>query len=399
MTRIHSLARWVVTLSITGACLAADEGASSTTQPAALSTAAREALQAKARPLIAKGLKFQAAGQRKDGGWPGPEPESDPAITAIVLQGFIQDPDYGPHHAIVTKGLEFLVKYQQPDGGIYDPRKPYLNYTTSVAVMALAAANLPELQSRMESARKWLKDNQWVEGKCDADGRNITPSHPWYGGAGYGRSKRPDLSNTQMMLQALHESGLPTDDPAYRKALQFVQRCQMLAVTNDQPFAMGATDGGFIYTPANGGHSMAGEENVNGGKQLRSYGSMTYSGFKSMIYANVDRHDPRVKAAWGWIKRNYTLESNPNMPGRQSQEGLYYFYQVFAKTLSAWGEPVVTSPDGKAHDWRNDLIAALKTRQHEDGSWDNPADRWMEGYPHLVTGYCVLALQAATGGR
>jgi squalene-hopene/tetraprenyl-beta-curcumene cyclase len=394
MIRVARFLAGVVLIGLPAA-IAADS-APPATAPESKQPASREDLRRKARPAIERALKFQADHQRPDGGWVGPEKDqSDPAITAIVAQGFIQDPAYGPNHPIVKKALDFILKYQQPDGGIYDPKKLYLNYTTSVALMALAAAKQPALQPKIEACQKFLKDNQWADPKCDNDGKLITPSHPWYGGAGYGHGKRPDLSNTGLMLEALQQSGLPADDPAYQKALKFVQRCQMLAVTNDQPLAADATDGGFIYTPANGGHSMAGSEELNGRTQLRSYGSMTYTGFKSMIYANVARNDPRVKAAWDWIRRNYTLESNPNMPGKQAREGLYYFYQVFGKALQAWGEPMLVDARNVPHDWRADLVDQLLKLQRPDGSWVNEADRWYEGYPHLVTGYAVLSLQSA----
>lgn len=376
--------------------LAAEKPAATAPAEGVRQRISREQLKQKTGPMIEKALKFQAAGQREDGGWLGFKPgESDPAITALVAQTFIQDPHYGPEHPIVKRAIDYMLKYQQPDGGIYDPQMPYLNYSTSVALMALSATRSPALHSKIQAARKCLADNQWVEPKCDNDGRLITPSHPWYGGAGYGNHKRPDLSNTQMMLEALHQSGLPADDPVYQKALKFVTRCQMLAMTNDQVFAAEANDGGFIYTAANAGHSMAGTQPADDGVQLRSYGSMTYAGFKSMLHAQVDRKDPRVEAAWNWIRRHYTLDSNPNMPGRQSKEGLYYFYHVFAKALHAWGEPLIIDAKGVAHDWRADLAEKLAAEQRADGSWVNDADRWMEGNPHLVTAYSVLALQAA----
>ena len=40
----------------------------------------------------------------------------------------------------------------------------------------------------------WLKATQWDS----AEGH--TPKSNWYGGAGYGKHQRPDLSNTQTML-------------------------------------------------------------------------------------------------------------------------------------------------------------------------------------------------------
>ncbi|HVP09677.1 MAG TPA: hypothetical protein VMV94_00650, partial [Phycisphaerae bacterium] len=198
-----------------------------------------------------------------------------------------------------------------------------------------------------------------------------------------------------MMLEALHQSGLPPDDPVYQRALVFVSRCQMNEVTNDQPFARGARDGGFIYSTNAGGESKAGEDSHEGNVPLRSYGSMTYSGFKSMLYANVARDDPRIKATLEWIRRNYTLEQNPGMPEKRALEGLYYYYQVFARALAAWGEPIIIDAAGRRHNWREDLCRKLVSLQKPDGSWTNEADRWLEGDANYVTGLTILTLQTA----
>ena len=40
---------------------------------------------------------------------------------------------------------------------------------------------------------------------------------------------------------------------------------------------------------------------------------MTYAGLKSMMYAGLGKDDPRVKAAWGWIQKNYTVDENPGL--------------------------------------------------------------------------------------
>jgi squalene-hopene/tetraprenyl-beta-curcumene cyclase len=191
------------------------------------------------------------------------------------------------------------------------------------------------------------------------------------------------------MIEALRESGLPANDPALQKALRFVSRCQNLkSEFNDQPWAGNVNDGGFIYTAAQGGQSMAGQTEESG---LRSYGSMTYAGFKSLVYAGLTKDDPRVKAALDYIGRNYTLDENPGM----GQSGLYYYYQAFAKAMSALGEPRFTDAGGNAHDWRAELVAALIQRQGSDGSWVNTADRFMEGDANLVTAFALIALANA----
>ncbi len=357
-----------------------------TAAPVDIATASR------AHTGIRKGLGFLVAGQQPDGGWVAFD-KSHPAITALVVSALAKDPDYGPKHPSVQRGLEFMLRSVQPDGGIYVDGEGMPNYHTSVALLALASIKDPAHAQKITDAQNFLKRLQWDEGE------GHEANSPWYGGAGYGQSKRPDLSNTQLMLEALHESGLSPEDPVYKKAMVFVGRCQMLGETNDQEFARESADGGFVYSPANGGESKAGTDVVGDRPRLRSYGSMTYAGFKSLLYAKVDRNDPRVKAAVDWIHRNYTLDRNPNMPDAQSKEGLYYFYHVFARALSAWGEDTIVDGKNVPHNWRVDLIEKLISLQREDGSWVNEADRWYEGNPHLVTAYAILALQTAVEER
>ncbi len=342
-----------------------------------------------------RALGYLQAAQEPAGGW---IEASGPSITALVAKCFAQSPKFGPRHAVTQKALRFVLSHRQPDGGIYNPGDGLKNYGTSVCLMFLSAMpkDDPEIRAACDRAVGFLKQLQWGESHTDAQGKAITPEHVWYGGAGYGREKRPDLSNTQMMLEALKQSGLPPTDPTYQKALKFVSRCQMLSETNDQPFARHAEDGGFIYTCANGGESKGGTVLIDGKPVLRSYGSMTYSGFKSMLYANLSRDDVRVKRAFDWIRKHYTLDENPNLPGQQSKQGLFYFYHVFARALAVWGEPAITDGAGTRHDWRADLVRKLSQIQRPDGSWVNEADRWMEGLPQLVTAFSVLALQTAT---
>src|SRR6185436_11790799 len=132
---------------------------------------------------------------------------------------------------------------------------------------------------------------------------------------GYGSTERPDLSNLQMALEALHDSGLSKDDPTFQKALTFLQRCQNRSESNDVSIVDGkltivaGDDGGAAYAP---GDSKAGfVELPDGHKIPRSYGSMTYALLKCMIFAGLAKDDPRVKAAFDWCQKNYTLDVNP----------------------------------------------------------------------------------------
>lgn len=324
-----------------------------------------------------RGVDFLRNSQADDGSWTAPNrPGVSGLITASLLASGLT-----PEDPAVAKALTHLESFVQQDGGIYDPEGNHRNYETCIILMAFEKANQDgRYATQIKNAEKFLRKLQWDEGE------GLETSDTSYGGAGYGSHQRPDMSNTQFFVDALKAAGASEDDPAIQKALIFISRAQNLESEHNQtPFAGKINDGGFFYTPAAGGETKAGETD-NGG--LRSYGSMTYAGLKSMIYAGLDKDDERVAAALAWIKKHYTLDSNPGM----GEQGLYYYYHTFAKTLDVLGKETVESADGTQHDWNAELITKLGNAQRENGSWVNKADRWYEGDPNLVTAYTLLAL-------
>lgn len=340
---------------------------------------------------IDKGLAFLKSRQLEDGGWA--TDKQPPAITALVLKPFAQDPKTGPQADFVRKGFDRLLSFQVENGGIY--KDAIANYNTAISVSALAAANSPEYKPAIDKAVAYLRGLQWTSGVVGPKGESVADADRamWEGGWGYGGSARPDMSNTQMAVDALHDAGLKPEDPAYQKALAFLTRSQNRSESNDQPFS--GNDGGFFYTPARGGESMAGHLDLADKKEPRSYGSMTYAGLKSFIYAGLNKTDPRVTAAYDWIKKSYTLDENPGMGAadpEKAKHGLYYYYLTMAKALTAYGEPTIVDAKGVSHDWRAELSAKLISLQQADGSWVGDK-RWMEDNPVITTSYVVAALQ------
>ena len=281
----------------------------------------------------------------------------------------------------VAKGLKYLEEYVQESGGIHMPGGHIPTYETCIALVCFKEANRDGRYDKIiKAAEKFIRGGQWDES------RGKDKSDLYYGGAGYGGKTRPDLSNTAFLIDALKASGAGSDDPAIQKALAFVSRCQNLeSEHNTTKFAAKVNDGGFYYTPV---LSKQEEERQTPDGGLRSYGSMTYSGFKSMIYAGLTKDDPRVKAALQWIRKNYDVKSNPGM----GDAGLYYYYHTFAKALDALGINEIEDAKGVKHDWRRELTDELARRQKENGSWVNTDSKWMEGDPNLATAFALLAL-------
>jgi squalene-hopene/tetraprenyl-beta-curcumene cyclase len=122
---------------------------------------------------------------------------------------------------------------------------------------------------------------------------------------------------------------------------------------------------------------------------------MTYAMLKSYMYAGLKKDDPRVKAAWDWITKNWTLDENPGMRlagPANAENGLFYYYHTLARALNAYDEPVVPDAKGGKHDWRVELIEKLAALQKPEGGWAGEK-KWMEEKPILATAFAVLALQ------
>jgi hypothetical protein len=324
--------------------------------------------------VIDKAVGFLKKQQNADGSF---QPKlGGPGISALVAAGLLRH-GTSPDDPLVAKTIKYMEDQVKKDGGIYD--KGLANYTTSVALIAFKEANTKgKFDALIKNAGSFLK-------KLQFDDSLVEEKDVKFGGVGYDKEKRPDLSNTAYWAEAL---GLPKDDPALQRALKFISRCQNLpGETNDQPFAKKTTaddKGGFVYNPIVDDKNK--DKTPEGG--LRSSGVMTYAGLKTFLHAGVNKDDPRVKAAVDWIRRHYTLKENPG----QGKAGLFYYYHTFAKAMSALGEDEFTDKDGKKHDWRKDLFEALKKRQKEDGSWSNTNGAFFENNPELATAYAILAL-------
>jgi squalene-hopene/tetraprenyl-beta-curcumene cyclase len=334
--------------------------------------------------VVDKAINYLKASQAEDGSW---SRDKSPGVTGIVLTGMLGTGVVSPEDPVAERALKYIESLVNPKAGHIagkDAKVQLQNYVTSINVIALTAANRQDRYKKViGDAVEFLKRLQWdeEEGKSPAD--------DFYGGAGYDSQSRPDLSNTQFFLDALKAAGVPKDDPAYKRALVFVSRCQNLkGEHNDQPWAGKVNDGSFIYSAAGGGQTKS-DKRGDGG--LLGYGSMTYAGVKSMIYCGVTKDDPRVQKAFEWIKKHYTVDENPGMPAAHAQWGLYYYYHSMAKTLSLLGIDEVEDAQGRKHDWRADITSALARRQRADGSFVNE-NHWLEADPNLVTGYALMAL-------
>ncbi|MBO5750938.1 MAG: terpene cyclase/mutase family protein [Kiritimatiellae bacterium] len=327
---------------------------------------------------LTNGAAFLISAQAEDGHWSDPQM---PALTALplwALSGCANIPGVKEslQGGALKRAAEFVLKTQRPDGGFYVPKpgrggSGLGNYNTSVCLSALYDSGLAPTRALL-NARTYIASSQLVGDDTMA------------GGFGYDKISRrryADLSNTSYAMSAMAKTASLEEmrssgkraDLDWDKAISFVENL----MEREGPDAGGAA---YNERTAQAGVST----NSQGRLHLRAYGSMTYAAVLSMCSAKLERGDPRVRQALEYLSKNWTVSENPGM----GSQGLYYFYDIMARALSAAG---VDSVGG--HDWRKELSEKLISLQRPDGSWANENNRFWESDPVLCTSFALIALE------
>ena len=325
---------------------------------------------------IAQGTRFLLSKQAEDGHWSDAQMPALTALPVWALAGAKGDAAKAERDAAIKKGVKHVLATQRPDGGFYVPKpgrggSGLGNYNTSVCLSGLFETGIAP-KSALLKAREYIASSQLVGDDTMA------------GGFGYDKISRrryADLSNTSYAMSAMAKTASLEEfrtegkkaDIDWDKALSFVQNL----MEKDGPDA-----GGAAYnerTPQAGTST-----NAQGKVHLRAYGSMTYAAVLSMCAAKLDRGDPRVRQSLEYLTKYWSVDENPGM----GNQGLYYFYDIMARALSAAGVEKVGD-----HDWKRELSAKVMSLQKPDGSWYNENNRFWEADPVLCTSFAMLVLE------
>ena len=272
----------------------------------------------------------------------------------------------------ISEPMKYLAKAQDEDGSFGGKEFGNGSYNTSLALTAMAKTESALYEKNVEKARKYLEKCQAKDG-----GFSYGPKDPQGG----------DLSNTWFALRALKLSGEKPDSERFKKAGEFVRKCQDNPETNPELNAVRSTNsGGAYYKP---GVSEAGTLTARDGHSIpKPYGAMTAAAIESLAMCGLDAKSPEIAAALKWISTNYTVKDSAGL----GQEGYYYYTMALARALSAAGVKEITLPDGRKVLWAMELATQLLSLQKPDGSFVNTEPRWLENDPLIATSYAIISL-------
>jgi squalene-hopene/tetraprenyl-beta-curcumene cyclase len=349
----------------------------------------------------AAAARFLLAQQAADGAWrselKGPFKDGG-SLTPLVVHALAQSGGDGRVRDACRRGADYLAAMARSDGSI-DPGPFGLSYPVYTSALAVVVLSDPAHARHRAARDAWLA---YLRARQLTEDLGWQPEDRQYGGWGFcsilprkpppGEFGPPllesNLSATVFALEALRAAGCPEDDPAFRKALTFVRRCQNWAddtAAREPRF----DDGGFFFIYDDPVRNKAGSAGKDGASRERfhSYGSTTADGLRALLLCGRPRDDERVRASRTWLERNFNAASHPGdyaASRQRDREAVYYYY--------VWSAAKALRATGMGAERLEQLADALLERQQPDGSWVNDYEQVREDDPLVATPLVLAAL-------
>ena len=358
---------------------------------------------------LGNAIRFLISSQSPDGAWRSPTYgvfKDGLSLTPIVLKAVTFGPDVAGSTSARRRGADYLVARVRADGSIDDGPigMIYPVYTASAAVIALTHLDFPSTRAARDAWLRELRRRQLTEAL------GWQPDDPAFGGWGYSieppskgnavlepmHQVDADLSSTLFAIGALRIAGVEANDPAIRKALTFIVRCQNVAV-NEEDGDPQYDDGGFFFSRTDPVRNKAGLAGTDRHGRLRyhSYGSATADGLRALLRCGLSADHPRVRAARAWLEERFSAAFHPGSfeSAREADRDATYFYYAWsvAHAFRSLGIKEIHC-QGRSVAWADALSRELIRRQRGDGTWINRFTASKEDDPLVATSFAAGAL-------
>jgi hypothetical protein len=303
---------------------------------------------------ISRGLAWLAGQQLPDGAWNTAAWGESTGVTGLALLAFLSaghQPDAGPFHEPLTRGLAWILSHQQPDGQLVNnphSEGPMFEHGICTLLLSqlLGIGPLPEaapVRRSLERAVRWIIKTQTEKGQAWHPGG--WARHPMAGG-------NSDLGVSVWQLMALagaRQLGMDVPESVLLRGRDFVHRCW-----NDQ-------QGGFGFEPNSGATTP-----------------MTAAGIVSLeVSGETGAREAVIGRSW--------LNSH-----RWNPESIYFYYGSYFYSLA---EHIESRDDNR--ELRTPLQKLLLSLQEADGQWLPRYDRECQAGSVYSTSLAVGSLSLA----
>jgi hypothetical protein len=342
--------------------------------------------------------------QNEDGAWHSQTHgllKGGQAYTPFLLHILLQVPDsiFKAPPGKISKSLQFIrQKMSAQIKGEYGLVLEYPVYSAAYSLQVLRKLNLSEDQKLIAELRQYLINQQFTEK------RNISPTHPAYGGWGFGETRlaegevgHVDLSVTRRVLEALALDSIPLEvKQKARNFLLYVQknpidkRPQPLADTSlkkNQPLFY---DGGFYYSPIILGANKAKFDEKNPAYQpfIRSYATATCDGLLAYLAMKESADSEPFTSAKAWLFKNESYDFPPGIPQNEPER---WFEVMVLYHLAVRSE--VYQKINSPNKWAKKMQKVLEKYRQNNASYSNPLGaRNKENDPLLGSAFALQVL-------
>ncbi len=345
-----------------------------------------EALRARARDAVQRGVAWLVGQQDSGGRFPsstygflsGGESLTPFALTALLTL----PPDALADIATpVQRALRAIATMPDTSGaiGFGGVGPDYPVYATGMGAFCLGQVRPAGWEQAVAPMLAWLRTQQFSGPQWRA--------HPALGGFGMGWTTEPeppnaghvDLSMSRRAIEAFRACGVPDGDPTLRLANRFLARCQ-------------AQDGGFLYSPV----EVALNKGLVIGDVQQSYGSATADGLLAAFavwgpgWPDLSPRPPMIERALLRLSALHRVDENPGVRGGP-MEPFAVAMRGSYRAAAAQVFRVAGGPDG----WRAPLMEAVLAEQQPDGRWQSESPLQKEDDPLVATAFAVTALNHA----
>ena len=347
---------------------------------------------------ITRGVEWLLAQQQPDGAWRSAkysQLQAGPAATALAVATLAgvtsNEPEASAPGSAARRAIDnafpFLLNNLAPAGYVRSPEdaSEYPTYATSLTLIAME--QLPPSDRKPYADAIQRMQSYLAAAQVSAPLPNKLATANDVGGWGLVGGEPSDPSSFRTANVSTTRFALEALAPVAAAHPETMRRARQFLARRQN------ADGGFAFLsdPLDQLNKAGTIDPASEGSPFtaRSYGSTTADGLLAMRAAGLPVNDPHVAAAINWVNAHPQVDAVTGFPSDEvstaAAQGLFYYYEAaLAHAMAAY-------PDAPFAAGAPDLAAELISRQRLDGSWANTIPTMREDDPLTAT---CLALEA-----